>query len=373
MALYSKLEKNKKESASRPQIFDLQNKDQEREFEDLLAGDCVRHVIDDYKEELKEYFSVCNPTLVFLPAFETKFEEYYGKILKDTPPWKHGRWAYFPWISTVAHILEENAFFQVRTARNRNLITAAEQEKFYNATIGVAGLSVGNSIVLAIVLQGGGKCLRLADHDLLALSNTNRIRAGVDSLGLRKTDMTARQAYLLNPYAAIELFPDGLTKENIISFFEGPPKLDIVVDEVDNLAVKYLIRAEAKRLRLPVVMGADNGDGAVIDIERYDLNPDTPFFQGRLGDVSYEKLANLSKIEIGQTIGRHIGMENVPKRMVESLDEVGKTLVSWPQLGGAAMLNGSAIALCVRRILNSQPLEDNRALFSLDKLIPPNI
>jgi hypothetical protein len=45
--------------------------------------------------------------------------------------------------------------------------------------------------------------------------------------------------------------------------------------------------------------------------------------------------------------------------------------VSWPQLGGAALLNGSAIAYCVRKILNKQELETNRAIMSLDeKLIP---
>ena len=50
---------------------------------------------------------------------------------------------------------------------------------------------------------------------------------------------------------------------------------------------------------------------------------------------------------------------------------MGKTIVSWPQLGGAALVNGAAVAYCVRKILNGQPLEANRALISLDeKLIP---
>ena len=50
---------------------------------------------------------------------------------------------------------------------------------------------------------------------------------------------------------------------------------------------------------------------------------------------------------------------------------MGKTIVSWPQLGGAALINGSAVAYCVRKILNKQPLERIRSLISLDeKLIP---
>ncbi|MBF8281054.1 MAG: ThiF protein, partial [Candidatus Magasanikbacteria bacterium] len=52
--------------------------------------------------------------------------------------------------------------------------------------------------------------------------------------------------------------------------------------------------------------------------------------------------------------------------------EIGRTLVSWPQLGGAALLNGSAVAYCVRKIVTGQKLMDDRALVSLDALLVPN-
>ena len=254
------------------------------------------------------------------------------------------------------------------------MITAGEQSKYYNAVIGIAGQSVGHAVVMAIVLQGGGKHWRIADHDALALSNTNRIRVGVDNLGLPKTVMTSRQIYQTNPYAVVELFADGLNKKNIDVFFTGQsggPKLDIIIDEIDNLAVKYLIREQAKKNKLAVVMAADNGDNAVIDIERYDLDQNTPFFHGRMGEVNYEMLAGLDKFGIGKMITKHVGPKNVTERMQQSLVEVGKTIVSWPQLGGAALVNGAAVAYCVRKILNGQPLENNRVLISLDeKLIP---
>ncbi len=193
----------------------------------------------------------------------------------------------------------------------------------------------------------------------------------MQNLGLLKTEMTARQIYEINPYATVELYSEGLTLENIEQFFEGPPKLDIVIDEIDNLAVKYLIRERAKKHRIAVVMAADNGDNGVVDIERYDEDSETKFFHGRMGEINYEMLTNLDKFGIGKLITKHVGPENVTERMQQSLLEMGKTIVSWPQLGGAALLNGSAVAYCVRKILNKQPLEDNRALVSLDeKLIP---
>jgi hypothetical protein len=70
-------------------------------------------------------------------------------------------------------------------------------------------------------------------------------------------------------------------------------------------------------------------------------------------------------------ITKHIGYENIPERMQESLMEMGKTIVSWPQLGNTALINGSIVAYLIRRIVNCQPIINNRAIFSLDeKLVP---
>lgn len=366
------LNKKAKESvSSRAIIFNLASRRDEQTIKKLLAENKIQHVIDDYKEQLHEVFAVKNPGLVFAPNFPDKFAEFYSTTEKKAPLSKHGRWVYYPWLCSLVHVLEDMDFQLVRTARNKNLINKDEQEKFYNATIGIGGLSVGNSVALAIVLQGGGQHIRLADFDRLALSNTNRVRAGVQNLGLKKVEMTARQIYEINPYAKIELFSDGLNEKNIKRFFAGPSKLDIMVDELDNIAVKYLIREYARKYRVPVVMAADNGDNGVVDIERYDLNPKMKFFHGRMGPITYKKLLGLDKMGIGRLIVKHIGPETVTERVQQSMPQIGKTIVSWPQLGGAAILNGSAVAYCVRKILNNQPIESNRALVSLDeKLVP---
>lgn len=349
---------------SRPTFFNL-SVEQDRQNLDILFGQGkIQHVSDDYEEQHRELFGVNNPSKVYTPTFKEEFLQYYKGLEVVSPLWQQGTWVFFPWNSTLVHILPEADFFSVRTARNKNLINKEEQEKFYNATIGIGGLSVGSSVAFALVLQGGPKRIKLADMDRLALSNTNRILMGTDNLGVLKVEMAARRIYEINPYATVELFPEGLQKDNIERFFEG---LDVVVDELDNLAVKYLIREQAKKHKIAVLMAADNGDNAVVDIERYDLDPNTPFFHGRMGDVSYELLASLDKFGIGKMITKHVGPENVTERMQQSLLEMGKTIVSWPQLGGAALVNGAAVAYCVRKVLNKQPLEMNRALISLDE------
>jgi len=205
--------------------------------------------------------------------------------------------------------------------------------------------------------------------DRLALSNTNRILSGVENLGVLKVEMAARMVYQINPYATVEIFPDGLTDENIDGFMKD---LDIMIDELDSFPIKYRIREYSKKYKIPLLQAADNGDNGVLDIERYDINPETPFFNGRLGEVSYEMFTNLDKFGIGRTITKLIGAENVTERMQSSLLEIGKTIVSWPQLGGAAILNGAAVAYAVRKILNKQPIESDRALINVDSLLDPN-
>jgi molybdopterin/thiamine biosynthesis adenylyltransferase len=357
-----------RDSGNCPILFDLKKKSHIDDLTRLFVENKINNVVDDYEEQQLELFEINNPALVFKEDFKGKFAQHLSFLKKDHELWQDGTWVFYPWRSTLVHVLNDKDYQEVRTARNKNLINKDEQDKFYNSTIGIAGLSVGNSIALAIVLQGGARHIKLADHDKLALTNINRIRTGAYNLGILKVEITAREIYEINPYAEIEIFPEGLSMQNIKNFFDG---LDIFIDEIDNLAVKYLIRQNAQKKGIAVVMAIDNGDNGIIDIERYDKNDNIEFFHGRLGQVSYESLAALDKIGIGRMITKLAGPENVTERMQTSLVQVGKTIVSWPQLGGAALLNGTAVAYCVRKILNKQDLENNRVIISLDEKFTP--
>ncbi|PIR83303.1 hypothetical protein COU19_01035 [Candidatus Kaiserbacteria bacterium CG10_big_fil_rev_8_21_14_0_10_56_12] len=352
------------ELTSKPSILDLSTRTDQERFRGLVRSGDIRQLVDDFEEQQRELFGITHPATVYAPGFEEAFQAHYARLARTREIWGHGRWVYYPWRHLVTHVLPADEYQLVRTARNQNLISKEEQEKFYNSTVGIAGLSVGSSVALALTLSGGAMRMKLADMDRLALSNTNRVLAGSDRLGMLKVEMAARTIYEMNPYAELQLYPDGITEANINSFFDN---LDIVVDEIDNIAFKFLIRKESKKRKIAVVMAADNGDNAVVDIERYDLDPQPDYFHGRLGSVSFQQLVNLDKFAIGRTITQHIGPENITERMQQSLGEMGKTIVSWPQLGGAALINGAAVAYCVRKILNGQPLESNRALVSLDE------
>jgi hypothetical protein len=357
-------------SASVPILFNLSKQDDRERITKLFNDGDIKTTIDDYQEQQLELFGIKNPSKVYTPSFKEEFSEYYTNLQKTRPLHEDGMWVYFPWSSKLVHILHEDDFQSVRTARNKNLISHEEQEKFYNTCVAIGGLSVGSSVAFSLVLEGGAKHIKLADMDRLALSNTNRILMGVDNLGVLKVEMAARRMYEINPYMNIELYKDGIHPENIDDFFKG---VDIMIDELDNIAIKYLIREKAKEYKIPVLMATDNGDNAVVDVERYDIDNDITYFHGRMGDnLSYDSLLTLDKFGIGRIAAKCVGPENVTIKMQDSLLEMGKTIVSWPQLGGAAIINGIAIAYCIRKIANNQPLINNRALINLDEHFIPD-
>ena len=76
-----------------------------------------------------------------------------------------GAWSCYPWLNTVLRTLGPDALYELRTNRNRNLVTTAEQSALRPAHIAIAGLSVGANIVSALAHHGIGGTFSLADRD----------------------------------------------------------------------------------------------------------------------------------------------------------------------------------------------------------------
>src|SRR6185295_6477719 len=162
--IYKKIEELKNtELSSIPLILDPKNEADKKQLETLLRQDAIKQVNDDYVEQIKELYAIKNPTLVFQPDFKDVAEKFIKEEEEKSPLYLQVKWVFYPWLSTLVHILDDEDFQMVRTARNRYLITPEEQKIFYNAVVGIGGLSVGNSVALAIVLQGGARHIKLAD------------------------------------------------------------------------------------------------------------------------------------------------------------------------------------------------------------------
>src|SRR5690606_11207314 len=121
----------------------------------------------------------------------------------------------YPWLEKCLQIPEKEFFRKVRTSRNRNLITEVEQKKLYEACILVAGMSVGSNVVEALVSQGIGGKLVLADMDIIEPSNLNRIRSPIEHIGLHKVEAMSRKVWEIDPYIDIVALKDGVQPAKI--------------------------------------------------------------------------------------------------------------------------------------------------------------
>ncbi len=279
----------------------------------------------------------------------------------------YGNWVYYPWKFTLVHLLPEAEFIRVRTVRNNYKITPSEQDELATKKVGIVGLSVGQSIALAMALERSCGEMRLADFDTLELTNLNRLKAGVTSLGIEKVVIAAREISEIDPYLKIELFRDGINDGNVDEFLVGNGKLDLLIDECDSLDIKFLLRERAKLEQIPVIM--DTSDRGMLDIERFDKEPDRPIFHGLLEGVSKYQLENLSNKERVAIVLKITGLETLSLRMKASLLEIGSTITSWPQLASGVFLGGASVAHVGRRLLLGDNVPSGRFYVDFDDIM----
>ena len=236
------------------------------------------------------------------------------------------------------HVLPEDAFIEVRTNRNRDKITREETAALKGKTVGIAGLSVGQTTAIALAMEQGCGRLKLADFDVIELSNLNRIRCSLDQLELPKWVVAARTIAEFDPYIELEVFEDGVTQDNVASFVEG---CDVVVDACDSLSAKALLRLEAKRQKRPLVM--DTNDRGMLDIERYDAqDASAGYLHGRI-DEDTMRLFATSDAWMPQALDAFVDVANASERGRLSLPQVGTALVSWPQTYTGVAAGGATL------------------------------
>jgi hypothetical protein len=324
----------------------------------------VNTVIDSYKEQLEDLFLIRNPRFRFNKNYKKELEDFIFKHSNGDTLERCGNWVYFPWNKNLVHYLEKDLHQEIRTARNKNLITEEEQNKIYNAKIGIAGLSVGSHGALAIALMGVSKKIKLADPDVVSPTNLNRIISDFTNVGINKAELIGRYIYQLNPYVDLEIYTEGINTNNMVDFIKD---LDILVEELDDIKIKYEIRIEARKRKIPVIMATDNGDNVIIDIERYDLNSKQLPFHGSLEGFEIESIDH-NPLKLYEAMAKIIDLSFVPTRVIKSINEVGKTIYSWPQLITAAMLSGSVISYVVKKIILNEKIRSGKLEVNLDKI-----
>lgn len=328
-----------------PICFDLKKSADRLKIKQLFKKQNNIEVVDEFYEQEKELFLVRNPGCLLTGYKDEDFWRGADSL--------RGVWVFFPWNKVIVHCLDKNKFNKLRLARNLNLIEASEMKKYRNLKIGIAGLNVGNPGAVCLALSGVGNLFKLADIDVLSVSNLNRFRAGLCDLGVNKATLTARQIVEINPFLKFKVYDSGITEKNLNDFLLKP-KLDVILEETDNLKLKIRIREEAKKNKIPVIMVTGNGENVIIDIERFDQSGDLPILNGYLPLNVQEKIkqgvrTTEEKIVLARDF---MGSEHLHSRLVSSFAQVGKTLAGIPQLAESSFLRGAALCYFVRRVVD---------------------
>ena len=350
----------------RPQPFRLSRTEDRQQMEELLRAADRPRIYDTLLAQLGDLMRTRNPERKLTSE---ELERLTSEHLAGTTAEAYGVWFYYSWSNRLVHLLDEAEFVFLRTNRNFYKITPEEQARLSRKRVGVVGLSVGHAAALTIALERTCGELRLADFDALELSNLNRIRAGVHNLSVPKVYLTARDIAEVDPYLEVKVFPEGVTSENIITFLLDGGKLDAIVEECDSLDIKIMLRHEARRLAIPVVMATS--DRGMLDIERFDIEPERPIFHGLANGFAPEVLRGLTAEEKVPYVVALMELHRLSTRLRASMIEIEQTITTWPQLGSSVTMGGGATADVVRKICLGEPVLSGRYHLDLDQLIAP--
>jgi len=319
--------------------------------------------IDIYIKQIKELFEITHPHLKNSTNYKNQERLFIEKHMKGD----QGDWVYYPWNGNFIHLVTKNDYNLLRTNRNRNLILLEEQKKLLATTVGIVGLSLGTSIAKNLTYQGIAETMKLADGDSLETTNLNRLTATVADIGEKKITIAAKQIYEVYPYSKLHLFYEGLTKNNVHEFVHKKPQPKVIFEIIDDFEMKILLRLEARKASIPVVMFSNLGDSLLIDIERFDLDKKLPLFNGVLGELP-EKILQKPNEDKNKYAVAMASMENIPSRAMASVKEINKTLVGRPQLASTITVAAGFAAYLTRKIILDKSDVNGRIRITFDNL-----
>lgn len=350
-----------------PEIFDLSERHNRSEVEQRLRTGSISRVQDSVLAIANDLFEYENPAQkASTPENDISRAEFISSIVERGAA--YGKWVHFPWSHELVRYPDRADHRNLRTSRNRNLITAAEQHTLYDSTVAVFGLSVGSNIVEKLVSLGVGGKIVLGDPDSIEPSNLNRINGGFTDVGTKKIDHMACKISEIDPYIEQVHFYEGISHSSVGRLAAARP--NIIFDEVDDLPAKALMRQFARDHEIPLVMATDLGDRSIIDVERHDAEKVKPF-NGRLKEQEFNALTTgaVTDKDIAKFTLKIVGLRHVTTRMLQSVMEKDKTLAGLPQLGVTASLGGALSAIAVREILLGRELPSGRYVCSPKKVL----
>ena len=162
--------------------------------------------------------------------------------------------------------MDREQFLKAAFSRNLGLIDEDEQQRLAAARIAVAGAGgVGGLHVLTLARLGIGK-FRIADFDTFDAVNINRqFGALASTIGKHKAQVIADMASDINPFAEVEVYPQGITLENLDAFLAG---VQVYIDGIDffEIEIRRAVFKRCRELGIYALTAAPLGFGATLQV-----------------------------------------------------------------------------------------------------------
>ncbi|HEV2403095.1 MAG TPA: ThiF family adenylyltransferase [Candidatus Saccharimonadales bacterium] len=149
-------------------------------------------------------------------------------------------------------------------SRSTGWHTVAEQQALCDAVVAVGGAGAASAPLALSLAREGVQRFRFADPDVIERSNFNRHPcASNNTLGQNKAEALADMIHGINQATVVEVYPEGVTRENVREFVKGA---DLVFDGIDfnSLAASVRLHVAARRHRIPVLTGLEIGPSAMV-------------------------------------------------------------------------------------------------------------
>lgn len=305
---------------------------------------------------------------VFLQEFEI-FEKNFGDSTINP---EYGQWVYYPRDRHLVRFAEPHWHHLSLLVRNSLLIRDPDmrlswpeiRKRFDASVVAVAGVSIGNNAIHAVMQDVRPRRVKVADSKDYHMSNANRVRLTYRDFGKNKAVLTSEQIHAIDPFVDISVYRDGIYGTSLEDFVSGnndlaEPVATVIIEEMDDLDMKIAIREAARIHRIPVLMVTDLASAVQLDIRRFDKDSKLPLAGcGVTDDELYASIEECKNADIGKSrfdifASRLIGINyrQIPEFRKIFLYEEPPLFGGWAQLGSTAMMGGGIIGEAVARII----------------------
>ena len=211
------------------------------------------------------------------------------------------RWAYYPWRRTVVAVLGPRSFRAAAAGPQPQHDHAVRAAAAGRAADRGGRPSVGHAIAHTLAAEGcAGSCAWPTSTTWNCPTSTG-CRPRCSTSGVNKAVVAARRIAELDPYLPVEVDePPADARRRSRSSSTG--STSSWRSATRSTSRSRCARPHA-RARIPVLMATS--DRGLIDVERYDLEPQRPILHGLLGDVDIAELCGAEQQRQGPARAAH--------------------------------------------------------------------